>query len=265
MKMFSLEERAQSSFPVSLPTGLALETLFDPIMERVDNERQVEKIDVTTYDLFLVNIDTLIRNILNSVPTAELYKLNMIHVCDTLLAEIAWMTDFCESNGIPIQFYYNTYKYVHDLYDKDHRVRKPTTDKQLYLDGIYKYCQKKLAKQDNVIQTGNDIKVKDVRTVLIFTHIPWDLLSHRHYSQMDLLESHTGLIKTRKDWNSKYYKMHDFDFSFLPFFEHLLVTFGDNAMFKPASVQERTDLYNVLRKKNVHPLMSEMTFAMMHT
>jgi hypothetical protein len=150
---------------------------------------------------------------------------------------------------------------VKDVYGKDNRLRKSTTEKQFFIDGIYDYCLDKLKKEDEVESFHKDIKYGKSSSALLFTHVPFDLLSHSNFVKMDLLESHTGLIKPRYTWYSKYYPIPEKDMSFLPFMEYLLTIFGDKVMFTPASIKERLNLFDAMKKKGVTPLTSEFSFG----
>jgi len=258
-----LESRAQSGFPVSIGTSLALETVFNPIQNVYDPTRIIpDRININDYTIFIFNISTILRNIITSMHYNDLITIDKKDILGILLEEIDFLTSFFLSNNLNIKFYINNYLYVKKIYDKDNKLRKSTTDKQLFIDNLISYCLNDIRKNDDVEQFTNDIKYNKEDKVLLFTHIPWDLLSYKNFIKLDLLESHTGLIKTRKDWNTKYYKLPgDKDMTFLPFMEYLLVTFGDHVMFHPDPINKRLGLYESMKKKNVHPLMDELSFS----
>lgn len=261
-----LINRHFSGFPVSIATGLALETIFEPIQSVVDESRQVpDKIDTSSYTNYIFNVSTLLRNILNSVNGKDVLTISKLDFYNTLLEEIEWLTEFFQSNSLNINFYVNDYNYVKITYGPKDVLRKATTDKQIYQDNIFSYCLDKLKKEDDVKHFSNDIKYNKEDLALIFTHVPWDLLSYKNFIKMDLLESHTGLIKTRKSWNTKYFKLPgDKDMSFLPFIEYLLAdVFGDHVMFHPATLSKRLEIYDMLKKRgNIHPLLDEFSFGL---
>jgi hypothetical protein len=260
-----LLNRTKSGFPVSIGTGLALESIFEPIESVVDETRVVpNKIDTTAYTNYIFNVSTLLRNILNSVSSKDVLTISKLDYYNVLLEEIEWLSEFFQSSNLNASFYINDYKYVKTVYGPKDILRKATTDKQIYQDSIYSYCLDKLKKEDDIQHFSNDIKYNKEELVLIFTHVPWDLLSYKNFIKMDLLESHTGLVKTRKSWNTKYFKMPgDRDMSFLPFIEYLLTDiFGDSIMFSPGKLEKRIEIYDMLKKKNVHPLMDEFSMAL---
>lgn len=256
-----LVNRTMSGFPVSIGTGLSLETLFKPIQEVYDSSRQVDTLsDLSIYSIYIFNISTLLRNVITSISFKDLVTISNSDIYDVLLEEIEFLTNHFLSNNLNIKFYVNNYKFIKDNYSKD-KLRKSTTDKQLFIDSINSYCLNKLKKEDDVELFTKDIHYDKNSSGLIFTHIPFDLLSYTNFIKLDLLESHTGKIKTRKDWYTKYYPIPNKDMSFLPFMEYLLVVFGDHVMFKPDPLDKRLNLYNILKKKNVNPLTSELSLS----
>ena len=256
-----LANRPQSGFPVSIATGLALETLFTPVIEVYDDTRQVNNLaDLSTYNLYAFNVATLLRNIISTLKFDELLTVPKKDVYEALLEEVEFLTQFFESNNVPIQFYLNTYTYVKQTYEKQGNLRKSTTDKQIFTDSVQNYCLDAIRKQDEVTVFHKDIHFGKELSTLVFTHVPFDLISYNNFRRLDLLESHTGLIKSRKEWNTKYFKLPgERDMSFLPFFEFLLAKFGDHVMFSPAPLKERLEIYEAMKKKKVHPLMTELS------
>lgn len=256
-----LTTRPMSGFPLSIASSLAMESIFDPIQPVFDEAREVEKIkDLSIYSLFVINTTTLLRNIIESIKFAEFMTISRKDVYDCLLEEIEFLTNFFAMNNLSVKFYVHTYQYVKDNYEKTDRLRKSSTDKQYYLDGVYKYCLDQLRKEDDVQVFHKNISYSREDSVLLFTHVPFDLLSHSNFMRLDLLESHTGHVKTRKDWWSKYYPVPKEDMSFLPFHEYLLCDiFGDRHMFKPADLAKRNDYIRMLRKRGINPLSSEFS------
>lgn len=260
-----LKSRAMSGFPVSIATGMALETIFDPVQSVYDDTRVVpDKIELNTYNNYIFNVSTLLRNITSSIPSGDILMIPKKDILDALLDEIAWLTEFFHAEGLTINFYTNNYAFVKSTYDKEGILRKATTDKQIAMDNITKYCLDHISKQDEVMQFSNTIHYNREDQALIFTHVPWDLLSYGKFVKLDLLESHTGVIKSRKLWNTKYHAIPEHDMSFLPFMEKLLTTFGDHVMFKPAPVKERIELWSAMKKKpGINPLTTELSFSFM--
>lgn len=257
-----IQEREMSGFPVAVGTGLALETLLKPVMEVLDPEREFEELkDLSKYDVVIFNVLTLLRNIQSSLSKEVADKIKIERYLATLIDEINFIKDIFANYGIEARFYYNTYKFYIDNYPD--RIRKATTPNQLRTKQIEDYCIKNIERYtDNVNKFSQLVKYGDVRNVLLFSHVPCDLLSHGLYRKLELLESHTGKIKTLKDFNSKYYPIPREDMSNLPFFEYLLTQFGDKVMFKPQPIKKRKELMATLERLRVNPMSSEYSLLL---
>jgi len=260
-----LEKRSQSGFPLSIGTSLSLESVLDPVQPVYDETRVVPKIEnITSYTMLAFNVSTLLRNIISSIPFKEAITIPFKDYYEVLLDEIEFLFNTLALTEVPSRFYVNTYKYVNETYKDKDCLRKVHTEKQVYIDNIIKYCLDKIRKDSDVDIFHKDIKYSKEDRLLVMTHVPFDLLSYDNFIKLDLLESHTGLIKTRKDWWTKYYPMPgDLDMSFLPLLEYFLTVFGDNVMFSPADISKRKDLYTALKNKGVTPLSSELSISFM--
>lgn len=257
-----LTTRPMSGFPVSIGTSLALETLFKPMIAVADESREVpDKVDPRTYDLYLFNVSTVLRNLIQSLSWRDMSTVAKKDVADAFLEELEFLTGFFQAADLNVKFYWNSYSYALKTYPD--KIRRPTTPQQLAVVQLMDYCTAAVRKQDDVLSFSKDLHVQRDAKCLLVSHVPWDLLSWGNFHKLDLLESHTGRIKTRKDWNTKYYPIKDKDFSFLPFLEFLLTKLGDSVMFAPAPLKERVELWEVMKKKKVHPLMSELSLGFM--
>lgn len=257
-----LQNRAVSGFPVSIGTGLALESIIQPVQESV-NETPLDATTVDNnrrkYDLFIFNVNTLFRNILNTFKFQEISGIRPTLLAQLLIEEITFISEFFEAHGMTTGFYVNNYDYFIRTYKEN--LRKSTTERQLRIDYITDQAIKEAIKHfPNIRQFTKEVKYT-ATNALILTHVPADLLSHPGYTSLDLLESHTGLIKSRRLWNTKYFKVPDKDMSFLPFTEYLLTIFGDSVMFKPQALAKRLEVYEHMVKKGVNPLTSELSLS----
>lgn len=257
-----MDSRQMSGFPVSIGTSLALETIFTPIRDVIDEARiPPDKPDLSLYTDYIINLSTIMRNLLTSVPSKDLVTVPKSIIMETFLSEIDFLTNFFRMNGMNPRFYVHTYDYPRKTYPD--KLRLASSDQQKYHLELTEFCLNQVKRQNDVEHFNKTISYGPDTSALIMTHVPWDLLSYDKFRRLDLLESHTGLVKTRKDWNTKYFKIPDKDMSFLPFMEYLLSIFGDSVMFKPAPIKDRLELYESLAKKKVHPLMSELTLSFM--
>lgn len=258
-----LTNRPMSGFPLSIGTSIALERIFDPIQPVYDETRIApDPINRQEYTVYAFNIETLLRNLTSSIKFGDLLTISKREVYDALLEEVQFLIGFFGSNDIQIKPYVNTYAFIRAAYPPD-TIRKASTEKQYFLDDMNKYCLDKIAKEDGVKIFSKDIRFNAEDSVLLLSHIPFDLLSYVNFTRLDLLESHTGTIKKRQHWNSKYLPIPGKDMTILPFMEYLLSIFGDHVTFKPAPIQKRIELYDAMVKRGVHPLTSELTMKFM--
>jgi hypothetical protein len=262
MADISLENRTTSGFPVAIGTGLALETLFNPLQPVYDEAREVpDKVDLKDYDVYLFNVSTIARNILGSIPSEDVYKLKKETLLETVLEELEFLSELFTSNGANIKFYKCTYKTAIGKYSS--KLRTHVTPKQITVFSLYEYLLDKLKLYDEIVECDTLIDIDKKSTAVILTHTPLDLCSHINYTKLDLLESHTGVIKGRKEFYTKYYPVGTSDMSFLPMSEILLPIFGDSVMFKPDKLNVRLDTLKLLEAKRVDPFTSDGTLKIL--
>lgn len=256
-----LTNRTMSGFPVSIGTGLALEAIFTPIEESLHEAPPTPLPDPSIYTSYVFNVETLIRNLLNSLTYQDTITIRHKHFLEVIVEEIHFLSSFFESNNTQALFYTNSYQYFRDTY-KD-KIRNPTTDKQHLTSAIIDYVLKHAPREiQEVQQFSKDISFGKDQKSLLLSHVPADLLSFSKFSTLDLLESHTGTIKSRRHWNTKYYPIPQEDMSFLPFLEYLWSVFGDRQLIKPSPIKERKQLLINMQKAGVNPLTSEFSMAL---
>src|SRR5574343_113330 len=96
----TLNERAVSGFPVSIGTSLALESIFDSTQDPYDPERKIpQRIDVSNYQAFFVNISTLFRNLSSAVDKQAFLSATTGQLTATLEEEIEVITSLFQNEG----------------------------------------------------------------------------------------------------------------------------------------------------------------------
>jgi hypothetical protein len=97
------------------------------------------------------------------------------------------------------------------------------------------------------------LKIRDYNEsrTLMLTHYAIDLLAP-NFKSFDLLESHTGAIKSKHLWYTKYYNGKDYPQ--LPFREDLLQVFGDNETFRPMAPSIRKQIIEIAKQYNWSPV-----------
>lgn len=255
-----LADRELSGFPLSIGTGLAFESLFPPRMDVYDPERVIEeKINFTVYNELWVNVETLFRNMLSAAPKEALVESGHIEVANYLIDEMDTILSLCNNEGqgmLKPVFYIRDYSKVVAMANKAVQLRQDKTPNQLLYTSLKEKTFKELKRlQDNVRFFDRSMSAGTERpSVLIFTHYPYDLLSKRLFSKLDLLESNTGRLKRPKDWNSKYYPVPKRDMKILPFMRPLLLVLGDKPLIQPMGFKLRAQILDCAEKFEWTPM-----------
>jgi len=243
-----LYSRKMSSIPVSIGTSMALESIFIGTHPPYDPERKIpQKIILSNYQECWFNVETLIRNISSSVERSQYLDCKPQHILEILLGEIEIINSIfqIEGNGIckPV-FYFCTYQSL--LGRNVVELRKSTTVIQKSYDLKADTVIKQLNRQsDTIFKFDSDLRGSHRPSILILTHYPYDLTSHGHFRKMDLLESHTGLLKSKHQWNTKYAEFGQLSLRHLPFHREILLIFGDHHQVAPQSRKIRQMVYDI--------------------
>lgn len=257
----SLAERTISSFPLSIGTSLIFESLFPPRLDPYDAGREIpNEINIGNYQECWINIYTLLRNMSGAVNSKQLLTIEPEDFSATLELEIDLIHSLFTNEGNslckPI-FYFCTYD---EVYLKQKSIitvlRTEKTDIQKALKfKLMKAIQLFFKSNTNIVREYDSVIKPDKRTdALIITHFPYDLLVYRKFNSLSLLESHTGVLKPRNLWYTKYHKSVGADMSILPFEKMLLKVFGDSSMFSPADPKVRRHLLEVAVESKWTPM-----------
>lgn len=234
------KDRTMGSSATSIGTHLALETIFTKKIKLYDEAREFTPVDINKYDHHVYNLYTIVRNIVNSVTTTKvkediLLDKNFIKVLKLELANIAKYYKNC--NCKPHLLYpdytkiykgYNTGKETGDTVNyREHNMIRAILDKLDHKEKIVSINDGKGYKIPNTV-TGN---------ILITTNLPVDLFNNK--GRVDLLESHTGKVRNKYMFNSKYHSVGKEDLSHLPFVEDLLYLLGDKTIVVPMGIKVR--------------------------
>jgi hypothetical protein len=236
----AISSRTTSGFPLSIGTSLAMESVFVPVKPTIDPYRKIpQQINIDDYNQVWINIGTLFRNLYNAVDRNFLGKFDGVDVADALSTEMETIADLVvsSSQGKTESVFYNcSYSDLTNRF-KLGTLRLPNTEKQLLYADLYKKSI------DNLLKRSQRESIRHIETyqsmfsggskseALILTHFPIDLLNAKKFRSMDLLESHTGILKKPTDWYTKYYDGRDLNM--LPLNGILLTVFGDDHHFRP--------------------------------
>jgi hypothetical protein len=180
-----------------------------------------------------------------------------------LIEEMELIVDIFKNEGkdqCKVYFYRSTYSQTKKRF-KFVKFREATTDKQKIYESQKELILKMVLKQrPNLFKSFHDIiETKEPASSLLFTHIPYDLLSYKNFTSLHLLESHTGNVKKKDLWHTKFLKQNN-DLSFIPFTRKMLFIFGDKELIKPideAKHNIRETIIEIAKKCKWTPLTLE--------
>lgn len=248
-----LAERMTGQFPVSIATSLALEAGLG-----IHPEIESKTVRFSEYNEFWVNLRTVYRNMMGAMEGDASSMVLGQFVAEEMQREMDRIQDIvAPAMKGRVVFYVSNYKDVEKKYPNA-RIRVDNTQKQkIFRKTMTDAIQHLLFLEKPPAHTKevSRIKVFDLALkpevqlkTLILTHIPYDLLSAKHFGSLDLLESHTGHIKGRAQWYTKYYNGKEL--LKIPFREDLIQVFGDNELFHPYPIEQRKELLEVANKYN---------------
>jgi hypothetical protein len=244
-----LSNRAVSAFPISVATSLALESIFKGPNPCIDPERVIpQQVDINKYDEFYVNLSTLFRNIVTALSKEDYLRVGVKGLKDTLAFEMEMIESIFKNEGynkVKVIFYACQYKSALSVLKHPHaQFRSVTTEKQKEYKRLHDDTLSTFLKSNNSSDRlkifDSEIKPLHSPKALILTHIPYDLLSYKNFQSLDLIESHTGVLKNKHQWYTKY---HDGKaLNNIPFLCGFLQVFGDSEFYKPFDIRVRKSI-----------------------
>jgi hypothetical protein len=186
------ESREVGTLPVSVGTSLAIEALTQPHQPH--------------FDYLWINVRTLYRNLIESVTTQTRDAASPAIVAEVLLDEISHINTAVQNifqGRITPQLYVSEPQFLVSVLPEA-ILRSPQTDLQklnaFLADSALDLIRQQLGK--DAIMRFTPVLAGTGRTVLL-THFATDLLGHRNFKELMLLESHTGKIKRYAEFNTK--------------------------------------------------------------
>ncbi len=248
--------RAVGAFPISIATSIALEYILG-----VQSEANPEPIPkaIQNYKEIWFNIRTLYRNLYGALEKDSGTQVLADEMSETLWHEMEAIAAVIKqySNEVTnVVFYISNYKNISKKFKlavfKETHTPKQVAQHVLMTNTIkllLKYHGKsedlKISVYDHYLQPDKQVKS------IILTHIAYDLVSYRNFGSLSLIESHTGTIKTREKWYTKYHNGKELPM--LPFVEGLLPVFGDNEFFSPLNRKSRNEVLEIAQKYDWGP------------
>lgn len=242
--MASSSERILGQYPLSIATSLAIEGAMG-----IHPDTPVGKHSLLDFNGLWVNLKTLYRNFYNAHDKESIAMISVEDQAVYFSQEMDSLINVVGSESAgstKVHFYLPDYdkvgrRYRHALMRVDH------TPKQLaYASDMVGVIGQVLESRKEEITIVSDVLIEPVGgKALMLTHYPIDLTT-RVFGSLALLESYTGIIKTKEMWYTKYYNGKDM--VSMPFMASLLSIFGDNDMFRPMPIQYRRALIELSEK-----------------
>lgn len=250
----SLFERTTSGFPLSISTGHAFESIFPRRTAAYDPEREIpQKINIGNYGQMWINLDTLFRNIVQAVTSDVLKNVGYKEAVTVLIDEMDTIESLLAVEGqnqaTPV-FYVCDYPHALSSLPKTVGIRKDNTPKQFHYRDLRNKTMAEMKKLRSDIKFfPGPIRTANSINTLMLTHVPFDLLSWKQFGSLDLLESNTGKLKKKSQWNTKYYPVPSKNMSILPWMRGLLYVFGDKVLIQPAPSKLRIQIMDSAAKR----------------
>lgn len=242
-------DRIYSSFPLSIGTGIALESLFSNTIDRYDPKRVIpNKLNVDDYKYHYFSLYTLARNIISSSNHKN--KLEVITnkgFLPTVLEEINIINSLYINTKCKPVIYFPDYEKI----SKYLNAGKDTQASKAFEEIIMIRNALKKIPSLSSLEVITDIKLPKVQEkALITTSMSVDLLNVHNVRQLALLESHTGKLKLPIDWNTKYHPIGTKPMAVFPFLENLLFVLGDKTTVNPMKLGIRLQLFQLAFDNN---------------
>lgn len=252
-----LFSRALSAFPLSVGTSLAFESIFKSNQPSIDPDRKIPQwINLSEYQELWVNISTLFRNMMGSLTKEDALRVNYNQLKDSLIEEMETIESLVNNEGnnkVKVIFYICRYEKIETFASKYVVLRKDDTINQKIYRELHNQSIKLILKE---LQQSDKLRVYDSElgkamqnsstenvtkpSALLLTNIAWDLTSHSNFTNLDLIESHTGVLKKRPQWYTKY--QNGKELVMIPFMQGFLKVFGDSEHFRPMDIRLRKDV-----------------------
>jgi len=220
-------------------------------------EKIIEKDLLKFYDVYLFNVKTLLRNLINLLPGRASDKIrflrlesNLLKIIDELLSEVEIINENLKDGKVI--FYFNNYK---PLFKKLDNVRKISDFKGFKQESMIAIeTMAKILTDEKlfpILNTTLYLPKPDMRgqKTLLTTHVGIDLLNYQYHPDTHLIESYTGEIKKYNKWYTKMHKIGKKDMSIIPFNEILYYIMGDDLYIRPRELELREWIYEVALNK----------------
>lgn len=217
--------RETGEFGLSIPTDLAVMGAFGS-----HPDHPVDRSPIEGYTTLWVNLATLIRNAYRSFDPNALRRIEPSHVVEAVKEDMELLPAIFEQMvthdpHFTVVFYHNSYRRI-GLNLPQAIPRQLKTNNQRFVQQFLNTALERLLKDREGKFKSFDFNIKgEQKKTLMLSHQPVDLLSHRSFLELALLESHTGVVKPRDRWHSKFSSKDNH--RRIPFDKGMIQLFGD--------------------------------------
>lgn len=241
-----LADRVMGKFPLSIATSLAI--------EGAKGEHELHptgKNELIEYDEIWVNIKTMFRNMYNAVSREDVLTIKPSDFYEQIEIELDQFERVIQSetNGrMKVVFYVSDYAGMEMKYSLAHLRGDTTPLQRAYTAAMIGALGPYVRNHKETLKSYR-LQMKDgtVEKALMLTHFAFDLTT-KHMPRMALLESHTGAVKQKHQWYTKYHNGKDLPM--IPFCLPFLQVFGDSEHFRPMSIAARKSLIELATQRN---------------
>jgi len=250
-----LTNRTVGQFPLSIATSLAIESLIG-----IHPDAPSDSPPIQHHDALWVNMRTLIRNLLGSIPTDQRKHLTEQTVAEYIVNEMRAIEAVCVEHGdgrFDVAYYKCSYSDLTYTYNKA-ILKVPTTPGQkashIFEEQVLKVIDAEY--QGHIPYLTLTRKFPDVHVkALMLSHYPVDLLQRYKFESLSLLESHTGAVKPPSLWNTKLHNGKELER--IPFDRMTVQLFGDGVTFTPMNLKVRQKMIELAEKNKWTPMTTK--------
>lgn len=244
--------REMGELPISIGTSFSLQGLYN-----THPDKKPEKtLPASKGDVLYINVRTLLRNIFNATESDKVTNVKVRDYVTAIKDEIKDINSFMENqeHKLKLYFYLPTYASLAKEFGRAAELRMPSTELQKQKLEIEKQVFSILEQEQKALEEDRryinvidmEIKAPERERAFILTHLPVDLLYIKGFSNVLLLESHTGKVKSENEW---YTKFHVDGNERIPFNKATLSFFGDSGgMFKAQNHKARKAIQSIADK-----------------
>lgn len=235
-------------FPLSIATELAIESVCG-----THPELPVKVATILKVDQLWINVRTLVRNFMGALDDETRKNVVPVVVAQAIMEEMETIDSVIaqySNNRAKVVYYFSNYKGLEIRY-RNAKIRRDSTDIQRRRTAMMNDVMANIMKMNPDRVVGFDLGIGNDSTynanAIILTNYAYDLLSHKKFKELALLESHTGAIKQRAQWYTKYHNGKEL--AMMPFREDLMQVFGDSETFAPLDNKLRKALIELAEAK----------------